>query len=869
MLLLAASGHASARQTQRAADTGVVHSKRLASGVPMGGIGCGTFDLVTDGAVSNATINNNWDQPTGDLNGCFAALWTRAGGRTGARALLLQSPYKLPVVSALDFQGLYPQAFVEYPDRSLPVTVSLRAFSPLIPHDVKNSALPVALFVFTIKNVSRAPVDAAVALSWENLLGVGGSTTTERFTDRTGNAVHTLAPEQGMFGLRFTATPRQAGSPADRLRENGVADADYALLGAAPGPQAQVTTAGWNALDATPGWWAQFDEDGSVAGSAGLGAEGSVHPAGVVAIRVALKDLESVEIPFAVAWYTPRLWTLSGVEYGHQYQRTFSGAVEVARYALADRFAMAALTDEWQHALLRSSLPGWLQRALINGASTLSTNSILTRDDGSAKPKVARSLFAMLESPRDGRGVLGALAHLAVSGRLAQAWFPRLSVQELREYQRLQADSGALPASLGSLEFGLPVGVESRESKVERPDSGVPTGAGREARGEGTADAQCVFVWELYAYYRATGDVAFLNEFYPAAKHAVQYVGAHLGSDGVPTGETVYATAGLGPERGYTATIWAAALLAARQMAEAIQDRPFTEECDRWLAAVRGGALKALWNGGFLRDVAGSEVCFADQLAGESLADAVQAPGVLPAGQVRTALASIHGLNDAATLPLPPLDAPPFGASPPSWPTHELAYLATLYAHYGMPDAALDLARRIDRVVTEADASPWDIALSYDASTGKPLLLRRHVTGPSLWWLLDALEGFAVDAPAGRLTLRPSLPKEWPGLAAPLFSPTFDGWLDYRPGARRAFLSFRFDRFIPIPVEPAKLQSGAGLVLREVLLPAGPEGAQVTASLDRAPAPGKAVKEATGWRYTFVTPIRLLAGQRLDFRWEP
>src|SRR5581483_3203686 len=39
--------------------TGVVHSQRLASGVPLGGLGTGTFQIMTDGAVSHATFNNN------------------------------------------------------------------------------------------------------------------------------------------------------------------------------------------------------------------------------------------------------------------------------------------------------------------------------------------------------------------------------------------------------------------------------------------------------------------------------------------------------------------------------------------------------------------------------------------------------------------------------------------------------------------------------------------------------------------------------------------------------------------------------------------------------------------------------------------
>src|SRR5260221_14198169 len=61
--------------------SGIVHSQRLESGVPLGGIGTGTFQVMTDGSISRATINNNWCKPTGDVAACFAAIWTQTGSQ--------------------------------------------------------------------------------------------------------------------------------------------------------------------------------------------------------------------------------------------------------------------------------------------------------------------------------------------------------------------------------------------------------------------------------------------------------------------------------------------------------------------------------------------------------------------------------------------------------------------------------------------------------------------------------------------------------------------------------------------------------------------------------------------------------------------
>src|SRR2546427_11881313 len=71
-------------------DSEIIHSKRLKSGLPLGGIGCGVFELMSDGSIGNLTINNNRDQPIESAPGCFAAFWTKSNG---ASVLQLSSPF--------------------------------------------------------------------------------------------------------------------------------------------------------------------------------------------------------------------------------------------------------------------------------------------------------------------------------------------------------------------------------------------------------------------------------------------------------------------------------------------------------------------------------------------------------------------------------------------------------------------------------------------------------------------------------------------------------------------------------------------------------------------------------------------------------
>ena len=174
------------------AATGIVHSQRLLSGVPLGGIGAGTFQLMTDGTVSHAAVANNWNRPLADSPGCFAALWTRTETRTSARVLALASPYALPTVARLDYDGLFPQAILTYPDSALPVQAALVAFSPLIPFDVKNSSFPAVAYVLRLKNPGPSPVEISAALSWENMLpAVSPNARADVGTNATNGAIGT------------------------------------------------------------------------------------------------------------------------------------------------------------------------------------------------------------------------------------------------------------------------------------------------------------------------------------------------------------------------------------------------------------------------------------------------------------------------------------------------------------------------------------------------------------------------------------------------------------------------------------------------------------------------------------------------------
>jgi uncharacterized protein (DUF608 family) len=186
----------------------VVRNQRWRSGVPLGGLGVGKFDLLTDGAFGNFTINHNWDRPTGVVRGTFFAL--RAGDETTLLRLRRPGEYDAPElrnIEQVEYKGLFPRALLRF--GGLPVAVELEAFAPLIPQNTDDSCLPIALFTLRLKATERRTI--SVLFSWENLLGWGGRQDVA-WDDRRGN---THTPEslvcggQTWSGLRFRTSADQ------------------------------------------------------------------------------------------------------------------------------------------------------------------------------------------------------------------------------------------------------------------------------------------------------------------------------------------------------------------------------------------------------------------------------------------------------------------------------------------------------------------------------------------------------------------------------------------------------------------------------------------------------------------------------------
>lgn len=170
--------------------------------VPLGGIGCGNVYIGSDGALKDWLIFSNVNPV--QVPETFFVLFAEANGEQVGR--LLQTSEidgwdGPPLIEDIEMTGEYPFAFLDYLDPDLPLSLRMEAFSPMVPLEPEDSAIPCAVFLMHASNTSKGPVRLSLALAARNTSGIGA------------NCARTNRPvkQAGMTAIEMSLVP---GRPA-------------------------------------------------------------------------------------------------------------------------------------------------------------------------------------------------------------------------------------------------------------------------------------------------------------------------------------------------------------------------------------------------------------------------------------------------------------------------------------------------------------------------------------------------------------------------------------------------------------------------------------------------------------------------------
>ncbi|WP_419194961.1 GH116 family glycosyl-hydrolase [Novipirellula herctigrandis] len=158
-------------------------------GMPVGGIGCGQLYLSGDGRLWLWDIfkcNYTRERDHGNRIAAFTfgghyanpiaagEKYTNRNGADVAQGFLVRVKTSDKTTTktldrqgfpAVTFRGEYPIGKVAYAEKGFPVEIKLEAFTPFIPLNAKDSALPATVMSYTVTNTSDAAVDVDLG-SW-------------------------------------------------------------------------------------------------------------------------------------------------------------------------------------------------------------------------------------------------------------------------------------------------------------------------------------------------------------------------------------------------------------------------------------------------------------------------------------------------------------------------------------------------------------------------------------------------------------------------------------------------------------------------------------------------------------------------------
>lgn len=546
------------------------HVYRIA--MPIGGIGTGTVSLGGRGNLQDFEIMNRpakgYNPAFGRNNSPFFTLYTNINGKKDLR--LLEGPvpffqyegssgavatnHGLPRFSQVSFDAAYPFGQVSLATPQIPVSVKIKAFNPLIPGDVDNSSIPVAVIDFELTNTSGNEIDFSVCGNMLNFVGEDGS---QGKADRNRNKFISKTGINGIF-MYSDGVDKAAEQWGDMtLATTTYGDISYRTSWL---PERWASSM----LD----FWDDLSADGRLENRKDYESQ---KPVASLALGNHLKPHETRTVRFLFTWDFPNRIAWSEAPLKNYYSTRYSDSWDVVLKTAPALEELENRTIKFVNALCNSDLPEPVREAALFNVSTLRTQTCFRISDGN---------FFAWEGCDDKAG--------CCFGTCTHVW----------NYETATAFLfGDLARIERNIEFGTAVNAEGLMSfrvtlPFDEPQKFVKV----------AADGQMGCLIKLYRDWQLSGDNDFLKKLYPKAKEALAYAWKKGGWDGNQDGvmEGVQHNTmdveyyGPNPQM----TIWyLGALRAMEEMAIFMKDREMAAKCHKLFLSGSKWTDENLFNG--------------------------------------------------------------------------------------------------------------------------------------------------------------------------------------------------------------------------------------------------------------------------------
>ena len=505
----------------------------------------------------------------------------------------------------IEFKPAYPIATIKYSSKDFPVSVYLKVYSPFIPLDAQNSALPATILRIEIKNTTSSNINVSV-LGWmEN--GVN-KLSGKLNTGKRKNEVVTAENSNSIFS--------SFESLSDDLKNAQDSGTMCFTLHKAKGKT-------YAAIEPWPVTGKHFNT--AVTSSAAADAPSKL--VGGIEVTANLTPGKSVNADYSISWHFNNANVnlkkiVKDAEQGFYYATRFKDAGAVSTYLQSNFEKLTNTTELWSTTWNDATLPHWfLERTFIN-IDTLATANTYRFADGR---------FWSWEG-------VGACA-----GTCTHVW------------QYAQAVARIFPELERDLRHRVDLGVGFKE------DSGAIIFRA-ENENRPAIDGQAGTVLRFYREHQMSADDTFLQTNWPKIKKATQFMlDQDKNGDGMtdtPMENTLDAV--WEGEIAWIVGLCIAAARAGQAMAEEMNDTAFAQTCQTYVTNGRKNMEQELFNGEYFihrpdkvegrKNLGSYNTCHIDQVYGQSWAFQVGLPRVLSKDKAVAALKALWKYNFTADV---------------------------------------------------------------------------------------------------------------------------------------------------------------------------------------------------------------------------
>lgn len=683
-----------------------------------------------------------------------------------------------PSVRSTTFEGAYPFGRLTYEDPTLPVEVSLEAFTPFVPLDEEASALPLASFTFTLVNPTAERVHGWLLGTLQNAVGWDGVTPIRG--DRC-----------GLYGGNVNRLVTRPASTAIVMDNPGLADDDplageLALWTEAPCAAFPRFAGAQDALrfvEALKLLRPTIDDDWSDAAMrracrdlppllrspVGASTAGRTWN-GALAAAFFLEPGATTTIEFVIAWRFPnrfvdfdqfgperdygpsRLWL------GNAYAQRFGSTLDAIDHYVAEREHLHQQSKAWADAFAHSTLPDAAVDTLLAQASLIRSATNFRAADG----RFFGFEGSLGESTLNWNGSVGGscplnCTHVWNYEQALARLFPVLerSMRET-ELEISQAPEGYVPHRVIAPVW-LP---QLHDQRIGGPDKPA-------------LDGMLGSILKCYREVRQGAGLEWLEALWPRVQRLFAHVDStwNAAGDGLLVGEqpVTYDIALHGPNM-FVGGLWLAALRALEEMAKLVEP----ELAPRYAALFAAASERydsLLFNGEYYAQLASDaehefgDGCLSDQLLGQWWAHQLELGYILPPDRVRSVLQAIvhhnfrRGFRDFEHGYRVFADQDDAGLLVCTWPKGGRPEVPVRYCDEVWTGVEYQVAAHCFMEGLDAEGLDLLQALRarYDGTRRNPYneieCGDHYVRAMAGWSVLEALTGFRYDATSKRITL--------------------------------------------------------------------------------------------------------------------